>query len=111
MTASDVFFRSLHDLLNLGEHLAVKPLTREGRRVRTNRRAVPRTDLRVIQRRTERVYRRVLEKNPRAAGENGVAHAANSKSHDRCTERHRLERRDAEVFDAGKDQALCAAEV
>src|SRR5438270_9098725 len=110
MTASGVFFRSRHDLLEFRQHLAMKPLARERRRVCANRGAVPRAALRVIQRRAERVYRRVLEKNPGAAWDNGVAHAANTKSDDRRAERHRLERRDAEVFDAGEDQALGAAE-
>src|SRR5712671_3473556 len=111
MTASGVFSRSRDDLFNLAAHLAVKPLARKRRRVRTNRRAVPRAALRFIQRRAERVYRRVFEKNPRRAVYDGVAHAADAEGHDGRAEGHRLEGRDAEVFDAGKDQALCAAEV
>src|SRR3954452_22633353 len=99
------------DHFNLRQHLAMKPFAGELRGVRANRGAVPRAAFGVAERRAERVYRRVLEKNARHAVDDGVAHAAGAEGDDGCAERHRLERRDAEVFDAGKDQASCAAEV
>src|SRR5207302_2975836 len=111
MTASGVFSRSLHDLLQFHQHLAVKPLARELRRVRTNRCAIPRAALRIVERGAQRVYRRVLEKNPCGAVYHGVANTAGAERHDGRAEGHCLQWSDAETFDAGKDQALCAAEV
>src|SRR4051812_26402223 len=104
MTASGVFSRSRDYLFNLRQHLAMKPFARELRCVRTNRGAVPRAAFRVVERRAERVYRRVVEKNPGDAVDDGVADAAGAEGHDRRAEGHRLEGRDAEIFDAGKDQ-------
>src|SRR5947209_4633628 len=99
------------DQLNLRKHLAMKPFARELRRVRANRGAVPRAAFRVVERRAERVYRRVLEKNPRDAVDDRVADAAGAEGDDGRAEGHRLERRDAEIFDAGEDQASSTAEV
>src|SRR3954471_2267486 len=111
MTASGVFSRSRDYLLNLRQHLAMKPFARELRRVRTNRGTVPRAAFRVVERRAERVYRRVLEKNPRDAVDDGVADTAGAEGDDGRTDGRRIERRDTEVFDPGKNQASCAAEV
>src|SRR5712671_3216046 len=111
MTASGVFSRSRDYLLQLGEHLALKPLTRERRRVCADDDAIPRTAFHFVQRLAQRVYRRVLEKNPGGAGDDGVAHTACAASNDGRAECHRLQRCDAEVFDARQDQALGAAEV
>ena len=80
--------------------------------MRADGRAIPRAALGLVQRRGgASVPPRPRKKSRSTPSTTRVAHAAGAEGDDRRAEGHRLERRDAEVFDAGKDQALRAAEV
>ena len=83
----------------------MKPFARERRGVCADRGAVPRAPLGLIQCPAERVYRRSVEKNPRHAGNDGIARPSLAQRDDGRAGGHGLERRDAEVLDAGENEA------
>src|SRR4029077_9287462 len=73
--------------------------------------AIPRATLRHIQSLAKRVYRRRLEEGSCRSRQHRIANASRTESHDRRSERHRLQRLAAAVFHAREDQAPRTAEV
>src|SRR5437588_9532860 len=76
--------------------------------MRADRRAVPPPRLRRGYGVAERLYRRLAEENSCRPFHHRIALAPFPVRHDRRAERHRLERRNPEIFDSRQDQALRA---